>query len=676
MTVAVMVTIGLLPIYLMLRSAFWRLPLHVDTGFYVSNHTVATGRIRFSEGWNAHFAGCSKVVPELFYSAVYLLCGRVQRSPRASRRLSYKYAARFWASLFNYLTAIVVGVLGFQLSGGDPRFYYAGLIVFALLSSEPQYGVYFECGELFAMLPNVVSVTMLLVGVQTQDAWWIGAAAMIWSAEVYFVKLSSAIAMAIVFGGAALLLPVSWSAILIGSGVSTLLYIGWIVYNGRNPIGLLLALGRHERSYGQAFQWRSIVTRLKEKARCVARTIGRQPLVPGLAGVGIMLTTQDDILLVLYLLGVSAAFVFQAADVWYYQVPLLPPVALIASSAVVLMASSGQVGIVLLIGAAAIWITHNSFRAAMLDVHRLNVWCWGGHRPDAEIATDVALEDMASECSDMVKGRTLLVYGPYNQAYVLFGASYITPIVAPEFYMDDVSPGWQRTLNTRLVDSPAEFILDTSNSFNATVARGSLGLDYRLTHVFDDRLRLYELGRVSPPTDGYQNALTYEPQCRRALQDEERRAGPGLVVEHRLPHSPEASAESAEQSVAFDELLESLAAAGYRRVGVYGAGRFTIRHRDALDRSRIPIVVFMDDRPERYGGTFLGRPICRPQDAASHDVDAVIISTDRFLDPMLAHARQTWKDGPEVFVVGQSTDIIHRKPDRRRQTNIASSVSS
>ncbi len=76
MTTAVLFTLALLPVYLIVREPFRRLPLHIDTGFYVSNHTIVTGRFRFSQGWNAHFAGCSKLVPEVFYSLVYLLHGR------------------------------------------------------------------------------------------------------------------------------------------------------------------------------------------------------------------------------------------------------------------------------------------------------------------------------------------------------------------------------------------------------------------------------------------------------------------------------------------------------------------------------------------------------------------------------------------------------------------------
>ena len=73
---SVLFTLAVAPVYLLIRQPFRRLPLHVDSGFYVSNHTIATGRFRFSKGWNAHYAGCSKLLPEVFYSLVYLLHGR------------------------------------------------------------------------------------------------------------------------------------------------------------------------------------------------------------------------------------------------------------------------------------------------------------------------------------------------------------------------------------------------------------------------------------------------------------------------------------------------------------------------------------------------------------------------------------------------------------------------
>ncbi|HSD09464.1 MAG TPA: hypothetical protein VLF14_00640, partial [Candidatus Binatia bacterium] len=102
---AAIVSAALLPVYIALRCVFFDLPLHIDTCFYVSNHTICTRTIRYSRGWNARFAGCSKVLPEYFYSLVYLLHGGE----------GYKRASRVYLSLFNYGTAILVGLVASSL---------------------------------------------------------------------------------------------------------------------------------------------------------------------------------------------------------------------------------------------------------------------------------------------------------------------------------------------------------------------------------------------------------------------------------------------------------------------------------------------------------------------------------------------------------------------------------
>ena len=674
---AVVVTLAFLPFYLLLRAPFSRLPLHIDTGFYVANHTIATGRIDFSKGWNAHFAGCSKVLPEYFYSLIYLLHGRRVATAGPYHLSNYKRLSRLYVSLYNYLTAIVVGILAYHLAGSDVRFFYAGLVLFALISSEPQYGVFFECGELFGLLGNVVAITMLVVGLEQASALWIGAAVFVWASEACFVKLSSAIVLVMVVATVLWRFPASWASMLVGGSAAIALYVAWILANGRNPWALVRALAGHEISYGQRADSRMVAHRMLAKLGCLVRTIRRQPLIPVLAVVGAVVAPPSEPLVWVYLCAAFVAYAVQAANCWYYQIPLLPPVVLIASGAVVILASSGAVGVGILVSAGALWIANNTLRGIRLRPDSLNVWCWNGNLPADMVSQDLTLEVLAEEIRAKVVDKTLLVYGPFSQAYVLLGASYSTPIITPEYYLDEICPGWQRTLSAQLVASPPAFILDTANSFAAAATREALCLDYRLTHVYAERFRLFQLRGTSKPLSGFELTDTYRPQSERDLGIEEELAPPDLVVHPKRWAGQVAGKDGrsdVEQS-ALSSLLEELAERGYRRLALYGAGRFTIRHADVYRRSPVPVTVVLDDKATGDVGRFLDWPLCLPAAANAFGVDAIVVSSDRFAGPMLTRVGKMWQGRIAVFSVnaGRTAAATDHAPEKMDQEVYAAS---
>ena len=63
------------PLYLAYRARFASLPLHVDSGFYVTNAAIVERRYQPLRGWNAHFSGNSRLLPEWFHSVLYLRVG-------------------------------------------------------------------------------------------------------------------------------------------------------------------------------------------------------------------------------------------------------------------------------------------------------------------------------------------------------------------------------------------------------------------------------------------------------------------------------------------------------------------------------------------------------------------------------------------------------------------------
>jgi len=635
---AVLFTIAFLPIYLLIRRPFARLPLHIDTGFYVPNHTIVTRRWRFREGWNAHYAGCSKGLPELFYSAVFLL-----------HPGHYKRMSRHYASVFNYVTAVFVGVLAFHSSGGDFRYYCAALVAFALVSSEPHYGVYHECAELFELLFQTAGLTCVIFAVKNGAPSWLFAGALLWAGEAFFIKLSSVPAFVVLFGGLAFARAwtVPWS---VSAGLSAfVLYVLWILWNGRNPLALIHPLRGHEANFQPQMSAGLLVHRFGEKVRCLARVFGRQPLIPILAGLGLLASPPAGVFWI-YLLAVTVTYSLQAADCRYYVIPFVAPLALSCSAMLVFVSGLGWLGPAGLFVTAIIWLVWNPLRAARLDDTALNRWCWQGFRPTREYESNRAIEAAVSVIRPVVADKTILVYGPFNQAYALLGAGYVTPIVAPESYLDSVSPGWQMRLNQRLLQSPPGFIFDTGASFDAMEARSKLGLDYRLRYVFGEAFRLFELFAVVSACPDL-HASTFRPQSRKQRQNEESIAS--TIVRHAhdagVPSEQPSPSLDGSEGAALATLLRQLGECGYQRLAVYGAGRFSTRLAETYRRSPVPVSVVLDDNAKHLGEKFLDWPVRSPDDVDGLSFDAVIISSDRFAGPMTARIRRCLGGGIPVF---------------------------
>ncbi len=651
MNVEVTIILAFLPVYLLIRFAFARLPLHIDSGFYVSNNTVATRRLRFAKGWNAHFAGCSKVVPEFFYSLIYLLHTRKSHA-ESDPIWGFKQWSRFYASLVNYATAIAVGFLGFVLSDGDWELFACATIAYALLSSEPHWGSYFECGELFENLANVVAILFLMIGLERGELSWFGYAAFAWSFSTFFVKLSSAIGFVTIFGGCAILYPTSIPAILVGGGVSTAFYVVWMLANGQNPIALVRSLIGHESSYDQWQGSWGIFHRWVEKGRCLANAAWRNPMIPALAVAGAFFAAPSEPIFWLFAIGVAITYVAQATDCRYYLLPLTPIIAIIAAGGLMVVMSLGPAGLLNAIGLVVIWVIAIPVRAMCYSTSGLNAWCWKGGISDREASRNLLLDAAGDTLREICGGESLAVYGPLNQAYLLAGASWTTPIVAPEYYMDHVHPTWEREHNEQLFASPPKWILDTGSCFDAKASRNDLGLNYCCYYRFGSSIRLYRFVGATSPTMAIADIATYRVQTRGQLFAEEVRAGDRLVV-----HDFEENAYFDDEflgdttGAALSELLENLAKRGYRKLAVYGAGRFTLRHADLYRKSGAPISIVLDDNGDLEGKTCADWPIKTIEKVSPNDFDAIIISTDRFARAMLGRIKRRFGRDIPTFTI-------------------------
>ena len=539
---SILFTILLFPVYLALRWPFFRLPLHMDTGYYVSNNTICTGRINFSKGWNAAYAGCSKVLPEFFYSLIYLLHGGADR---------YKFYSRFYYSLYGYGVAILVGYLAFVLASGDIVAYFIGLTVFCLLSSEPHYGVYFESGEQFELLPQVLGFLLICLGIQSHEAWTVGAGVGLWVLESYFIKLSCFPAAIVLGLGAGYLFPRSFPYSIGFSLLATAAYFGWVAHNGRKLNQLLRPIIGHEVHFDHQVSLRAYVKRLVSKAGFLFLICLSHPIIPALAVVGSLSNGNRIILVLLYLIGasvplsfalerltalpsrtkkllvfacftliavpvipaflfggnlssdlktvllalyftaVSVSYFIQAAQVWYYTIPFLPVIALLATSGVQALLQVGWPGWATCIGLLLMWVIMNGWRHYTMNIEQLNRWTWLPHRsmPDRNLALDQA----APELRSLIQENSVLVYGHYNQAYALVGTSYPVAIISPNLWLNPMHPGWEEELNQKLANDPPRFILDSDQCFDSEALKDKLGLRYRLLREFPGDFKLFAL---------------------------------------------------------------------------------------------------------------------------------------------------------------------------------------
>jgi hypothetical protein len=635
--VAVAFTFAFLPIYLLIREPFRRLALHIDTGFYVSNHTILTGRWDFRKGWNARYAGCSKLFPEWFYTLIYLFHG-----PSGYKRLS-----RLYASLYNYLTAVAAGLAASLLFDGDVHYYVLGLMAFALLSSEAQYGVYSECAEVFGLLPQATGMGCLYYGLRHGETGWVFAGAFLWALGVFFIKLSDAPAWLMLFGAVALRDEGVWIAVLAGAGAAGLLFAAWVGWNGRNPFFLVRPLWGHEANFDAPLGTARLVHRLQEKVTCIIRVFRCQPWLIVTAVVAMTSPAGLPALFCVYGAALLIPYVAQAADCRYYLIPLLGPMSILVAHGCMVILDLGPLGGAVLVLLLTAWLLHNPLRAARLETRDLNRWCWAGFRPPREIEANWALErDIIHELRPVVGSSTILIYGPFNQGFVLMGTSYDTPIVAPETYLDAVHPGWQTELHEQWVASPPEFVLDTASCFSAADARLHLGLDYRLVRRTAGGFRLYRLCRSTPPAASLRTARTFRPVSRDVLETEERMAAGSTGGERGLVGAGVPADDMDEDGCAVQDAIEVLRRRGCRRVALYGAGRFTLRHADCYRSCGLSIVCVLDDRPGQVDGAMFDWPLRSPGEVPTGEFDGILVSSDRFAEMIRRRAQRLF--GPRI----------------------------
>lgn len=91
-----------------------------------------------------------------------------------------------------------------------------------------------------------------------------------------------------------------------------------------------------------------------------------------------------------------------------------------------------------------------------------------------------------------------------------------------------------------------------------------------------------------------------------------------------------------------------------RRIAIYGAGVHTAELGALIDLGAARFVV--DGDPAKQGTRLCGLPVRAPQALAEEGIDAVLISSHRFVDEMQTTAREHCGDGAEVLCCYPSTE--------------------
>ncbi len=473
-------TIVFFPLYDVLRRLFFNLPLHRDSGFYVSNHTICSQKFSYREGWNAKYGFCSKVLPEFFYSLVYLKHGRTK----------FKFYSRYYYSFYNYATAIAVGFCAYIVTN-DAWSYALALIIYGMISSHPFFGVYFENGEQFEVLFQAVGFGIIFLGFKQSNLILLSSGIALWVLESFFIKTVSLLSIFVIEVGIVYWKRSYLPAILIVDVVCFLIYLCWMHFHAQSFSSVFFRAVQHERYYQGQPLLKKVFQQFYRKLHLYLRCLWTDlPVFLIFAAAGIFLYGKTTPLLLLYLIAVSLTSFLQAALVWYYLIPLLSPLVLYASFAAIHLFSKGFAGSFAAICSLFIWFA-SYFMIYSGPIEKVNWHVWipyGRFMGNQNRTIDVISEKVKT----YVKQQSLFIYGVTNQLYLLSGASYPTNLISGGAWLDQMEPLWQMLLNRQFSENPPRFIFSSDEFFYADILRDDLGLDYWVVESYDNGLRLYE----------------------------------------------------------------------------------------------------------------------------------------------------------------------------------------
>ncbi len=483
-------TLLFFPLYLAIRWPYFKLPVGPDTGYYVSNHTITHRKFSFCKGWNARYAMCSKFLPEAFLSSIYVKFGH----------RSYPFAWRFGFSIYNYFTAISVGLLSHVVTNGAPVSYLAGLISYGLISSEPDYGIFYESAEQFEILFQILGTSMIFWGLQTNLPIFVLIGVGLWFFDVFLIKITGIVGAVPIMTGLLIINPALFKYISIEFLLFLASYLTLFIKCNRNPWAVIKTEMGHQSYYsrfaaGEVTVAEGLMIQLINKLKLIKRIVSDNPFIPLFAFMGFIWSLDNiegmtQAFLFLFLLGILLKLCVSFLPMWWYQIPLLPVAALFSSFGCVKLAGMGIKGEIVIVLFLAAWLYWNVYRVRRMNYEDLNRYTWKIH-PEMGIL-HLEMQNVSDEIEGLIKNNSLFVYGlPSPSAMV--GRSYDVNFLTAAYYLDDMNPHWNTELHKKMLEDPPAYIFSMLHGFDAQAVQENLGLKYERIKSWPGKIWSYHL---------------------------------------------------------------------------------------------------------------------------------------------------------------------------------------
>ena len=373
-------------VLLFFRRLYEQVPLHMDTGYFVSNSTIHHRRWSYRDGWGSWASLCGRLIPEFVYSHLFLL-------GRPGVAADYKRNFRRFDTCMGLVFAAGVAVLAPRYAVSPA---YAFLAAFTLVSL-PVLGVFYESCEKFSIVLWVYAWAALLSGVP-----WLAVtgAALLWI-DVFFVKATS---WPVACAASAWALWAFGLPVVLAGAIPALLWMALVVSCGQDLRSLLGVVRRHQSFLKGGKTWLVI---LSEKAWMIYRQVA----LPYVLVILFLSKGHADVLFGVFFVGGFLSMVMQPNDVWYFTIVLVPALAL----------STGAFPVLL-----AIVAVYTLLDATVDEWTRYELM-WIPHRNSIEWRVDWAI-DKTFEVQPHT--RPIFVDGPWTQIYILAGEAYPTKYIA------------------------------------------------------------------------------------------------------------------------------------------------------------------------------------------------------------------------------------------------------
>ncbi|MCH7813731.1 MAG: hypothetical protein IID40_06885, partial [Planctomycetes bacterium] len=315
---------------------------------------------------------------------------------------------------------------------------------------------------------------------------------MVWAATSVCGNLGSLVGLAVLILSVRFSRPELTGATLVGGVLTALGFLVWLGLLGKSFKTTVAQLWTRAISLGPAALLRRSARRVVEQIGTLVLAFARRPIIPGAALVGLVFVPDLPAELGWYLAAVTLVYALRGDGGRQALIPYWPLLAVLATRSVQWL-SDDLAGLAVAVALGAAWLVHSGLRAYRVDPGVLSAWSCPDVRTARAADRCRALLESAAALRRTCGERSLLVYGPFSQAYVLAGAAFPTSIIVPSRRLDALYPRWQARLSERLVSASPGLVLDTDRCFDAAAVRTRLGRDYELRRILPGDFRLYSL---------------------------------------------------------------------------------------------------------------------------------------------------------------------------------------